>query len=200
MLHAVVAAGADAAYLGMGELNARRSADNFDEATFVEACDYAHLRGARLYVAMNTIVLPDEMPRAVKLARQCFASGADAFIVQDLGLAVALSRQLPGARLHASTQMSIHSKDGISALADLGFARVTLARELSLGEIESLCDHAAGLGLEVETFAHGALCVCYSGQCLMSSMIGGAPQTVGFAPRRAAFPTGWSTCATSSGS
>lgn len=188
MLHAVVAAGADAAYLGMGELNARRSADNFDEATFVEACDYAHLRGARLYVAMNTIVLPDEMPRAVKLARQCFASGADAFIVQDLGLAVALSRQLPGARLHASTQMSIHSKDGISALADLGFARVTLARELSLGEIESLCDHAAGLGLEVETFAHGALCVCYSGQCLMSSMIGGRSANRGLCAQACRLP------------
>lgn len=188
MLHAVVAAGADAAYLGMGELNARRSADNFDEATFAEACDYAHLRGVRLYVAMNTIVLPDEMPRAVKLARQCFASGADAFIVQDLGLAVALSRQLPGARLHASTQMSIHSKDGISALADLGFARVTLARELSLGEIDSLCDHATGLGMEVETFAHGALCVCYSGQCLMSSMIGGRSANRGLCAQACRLP------------
>lgn len=188
MLHAVVAAGADAAYLGMGELNARRSADNFDEVTFAEACDYAHLRGARLYVAMNTIVLPEEMPRAVKLARQCLSSGADAFIVQDLGLAVALARQLPDARLHASTQMSIHSKDGISALADLGFARVTLARELSLGEIESLCDHAAGLGLEVETFAHGALCVCYSGQCLMSSMIGGRSANRGLCAQACRLP------------
>ena len=100
MLHAVVAAGADAAYLGMGELNARRSAENFDDETFAEACDYAHLRGSRVYVAMNTIVLPEEMPRALKTARRCVDAGADAFIVQDLGFAVALARTLPQAQLH----------------------------------------------------------------------------------------------------
>ncbi len=188
MLHAVVAAGADAAYLGMGELNARRSAENFDDETFAEACDYAHLRGSRVYVAMNTIVLPEEMPRALKTARRCVDAGADAFIVQDLGFAVALARTLPQAQLHASTQMSIHSKDGISALAELGFARVTLARELSLGEIAALCEHAAALGMEVETFAHGALCVCYSGQCLMSSLIGGRSANRGLCAQACRLP------------
>lgn len=188
MLHAVVAAGADAAYLGMGELNARRGADNFDDDAFAEACDYAHLRGVRLYVAMNTIVLPEEMPRALKTARRCLDAGADAFIVQDVGLAVALAQTLPQASLHASTQMSVHSKDGISALAELGFDRVTLARELSLDEIRALCDHAASLGMEVETFAHGALCVCYSGQCLMSSLIGGRSANRGLCAQACRLP------------
>lgn len=188
MLHAVVAAGADAAYLGMGELNARRGADNFDDDAFAEACDYAHLRGVRLYVAMNTIVLPEEMPHALKTARGCLDAGADAFIVQDVGLAVALAQTLPQASLHASTQMSVHSKDGISALAELGFDRVTLARELSLDEIRALCDHAASLGMEVETFAHGALCVCYSGQCLMSSLIGGRSANRGLCAQACRLP------------
>ena len=188
MLHAVISAGADAAYLGMGELNARRGADNFDNATLREACEYAHLRGSRIYVAMNTIVLPEEMAGALKTARACVEAGADAFIVQDLGLALALKREAPSARLHASTQMSIHSRDGIEALAQLGFERVTLARELSLGEIENLCECASALGIEVETFAHGALCVCYSGQCLMSSMIGGRSANRGLCAQACRLP------------
>lgn len=173
MLHAAVSAGADAVYLGMGEFNARRNADNFDIDTLTEACDYAHLRGACVYVALNTIILPGELEAAVALARRCARAGVDAFIVQDVGLLRSLRQAIPDRRLHASTQMSIHDADGVAALAELGISRVTLARELSIDEVATLAAVADACGMEVETFVHGALCVCYSGQCLMSSMIGG---------------------------
>lgn len=172
-LHAAVQAGADAVYLGLDSLNARRGADNFTLETLGQACDYAHLRGVRVYVAMNTVVLQSEFARAMETARQAYRAGADAFIVQDLGLASELVRTLPQARLHISTQMNIHNAAGVQACAELGAARITLARELSLAEVTVLADVARELGMEVETFAHGALCVCYSGQCLMSSLIGG---------------------------
>lgn len=172
-LRAAVSAGADAVYLGLPAFNARRSADNFSLEDFEGACAYAHARGVRIYVTMNTVVLPHEMEEALDLARRAWLAGADAFIVQDLGLAEALRRQLPDARLHCSTQMNIHSAAGIRAAARLGAARVTLARELSLAEIAALAEEARTWGLEVEAFVHGALCVCYSGQCFMSSMIGG---------------------------
>ncbi len=188
MLHAAVAAGADAVYLGMGEFNARRNAGNFDRETFAEACDYAHLRGVRVYVAMNTIILPDELESAGALARQCARLGADGFIVQDIGLLGALRRALPSVPIHASTQMSIHSAEGVMALAELGVSRVTLARELSLEEIESLAAVARACDVEVEVFAHGALCVCYSGQCLMSSMIGGRSANRGLCAQACRLP------------
>lgn len=188
MLHAAVDAGADAVYLGMGEFNARRNADNFDIDTLADACDYAHLRGARIYVAMNTIILPKELGSAVDLAKKCHAAGADAFIIQDLGLLAAVKRALPTARIHASTQMNIHSAAGIYALAELEIARITLARELSLGEIAHLCEVAAESDIEIETFAHGALCVCYSGQCLMSSMIGGRSANRGLCAQACRLP------------
>ncbi len=188
MLHAAVAAGADAVYLGMGEFNARRNADNFDEHTLAEACDYAHLRGVRIYVAMNTIVLPGELESAVDQAKLCWRIGADAFIVQDIGLLTAIRKALPDAPIHISTQMSIHSQDGILAAAALGAKRVTLARELSLEEISHLHGIAHPLGMELEAFAHGALCVCYSGQCLMSSMIGGRSANRGLCAQACRLP------------
>ncbi len=188
MLHAAASAGADAVYLGMGSFNARRNADNFDYATFEAACDYAHLRGINIYVAMNTIILPHELDEAVSCAKQCHRLGADAFIVQDVGLLSALQRAIPGVRIHASTQMSIHNADGILACAQLGCSRVTLARELSLPEISHLCDVATQVGVEVETFAHGALCVCYSGQCLMSSLIGGRSANRGLCAQACRLP------------
>lgn len=172
-LYAAVSAGADAVYLGMGAFNARRNAENFTEENIEQVCDYAHLRGVKVYVAMNTIVLPEEMDAALTCAAHAFNAGADAFIVQDIGLMLALRRKIPDARLHASTQMNIHSASGIEAVHELGVSRVTLARELSLGEIEYLAACASNLGMQVETFVHGALCVSYSGQCFMSSMIGG---------------------------
>ncbi len=187
-LHAAVRGGADAVYLGLDSFNARRGADNFTLDTFAEACEYAHLRGVRVYVTLNTAVLPSELDRALETARQAYRSGADAFIVQDIGVASELSRALPEARLHVSTQMNTHNAAGIHAAARLGARRVTLARELSVAEIEHLARVAAELDMEVETFAHGALCVCYSGQCFMSSLIGGRSANRGLCAQACRLP------------
>lgn len=172
-LHAAVKAGADAVYLGAGHFNARRGADNFSLENLAEACDYAHLRGVKIYLTLNTVVLPSELPDALELARQAYRCGVDAFIVQDIGISIELSRIMPGVEVHVSTQMNIHDEDGLRAAAALGATRVTLARELSLPEIARLHELAEELGIELESFAHGALCVCYSGQCFMSSLVGG---------------------------
>lgn len=187
-LHAAVSAGADAVYLGMESFNARRGADNFTAETLAEACAYAHLRGARVYVTMNIAVLPDEVRAALDAACRAYRAGVDAFIVQDIGLAAALREMLPQARLHISTQMNTHNIAGIEAAARLGASRVTLARELSLGEIELLSSEARASGMEVETFAHGALCVCYSGQCFMSSLIGGRSANRGMCAQACRLP------------
>lgn len=172
-LHAAVRAGADAVYLGLEQFNARRGADNFTLETLREACRYAHTRGVSIYITLNTVALPSEIGAVMECARQAWRAGADAFIVQDIGIAHELSRTLPQAEIHASTQMNIHSAQGVEMAAQLGCSRVTLARELSVEEVAHLCAVASDLGMEVEIFGHGALCVCYSGQCLMSSMIGG---------------------------
>lgn len=172
-LHAAVKAGADAVYLGAGHFNARRGADNFSLENLAEACDYAHLRGVKIYLTLNTVVLPSELPDALELARQAYRCGVDAFIVQDIGISIELSRIMPDAEVHVSTQMNIHDEDGLRAAAALGATRVTLARELSLAEIARLHELAEELGVELESFAHGALCICYSGQCFMSSLVGG---------------------------
>lgn len=187
-LRAAVSAGADAVYLGLESFNARRGADNFTVRTFEEACAYAHLRGVRVYVTMNTAVLPAEVDEALECARQAYRAGADAFIVQDIGLASEISRTLPEARLHISTQMNTHNEAGLRAAARLGASRVTLARELSLEEIAHLSEVAASLGMEVEAFAHGALCVCYSGQCFMSSLIGGRSANRGMCAQACRLP------------
>lgn len=172
-LHAAVKAGADAVYLGAGHFNARRGADNFSLENLAEACDYAHLRGVKIYLTLNTVVLPSELPDALELARQAYRCGVDAFIVHDIGISIELSRIMPDVEVHVSTQMNIHDEDGLRAAAALGATRVTLARELSLAEIARLHELAEELGVELESFAHGALCICYSGQCFMSSLVGG---------------------------
>lgn len=172
-LHAAVKAGADAVYLGARHFNARRGADNFSLENLAEACDYAHLRGVKIYLTLNTVVLPSELPDALELARQAYRCGVDAFIVQDIGISIELSRIMPDVEVHVSTQMNIHDEDGLRAAAALGATRVTLARELSLAEIARLHELAEELGVELESFAHGALCICYSGQCFMSSLVGG---------------------------
>ena len=172
-LCAAVSAGANAVYLGLDSFNARRGADNFTMKTLRAACDYAHLRNVKVYLTFNTIIFPEEVARAMETMRQAYRAGVDAFIVQDIGIASELKRTLPAARLHISTQMNTHSLAGIHAAHSLGASRVTLAREMSLEQIELLSAEAQSLGMEVEVFGHGALCVCYSGQCYMSSMIGG---------------------------
>lgn len=187
-LHAAVAGGADAVYLGLETFNARRGADNFTLETLREACDFAHLRGVSVYVTMNTIILPDEVGEALECVRQAYRAGADGFIVQDIGLAAEISRTLPEASLHLSTQMNTHNLAGVRAAARLGAERITLAREVSLDEIALLCAAAAEEGMEVEVFAHGALCVCYSGQCFMSSMIGGRSANRGMCAQACRLP------------
>ena len=137
---------------------------------------------------MNTIILPDEVGEALECVRQAYRAGADGFIVQDIGLAAEISRTLPEASLHLSTQMSTHNLAGVRAAARLGAERITLAREMSLDEIALLCAAAAEEGMEVEVFAHGALCVCYSGQCFMSSMIGGRSANRGMCAQACRLP------------
>ena len=187
-LHAAVCAGADAVYLGLDEFNARRNAGNFSLDALERACDYAHLRNVAIYVTLNIEILPSELERAVECARNAYLAGADAFIVQDVGLAAELQRVLPEAELHISTQMNIHNAAGIVAAARMGAARVTLARELSLAEIADLAALAGEFGMEIECFAHGALCICYSGQCLMSSMIGGRSANRGLCAQACRLP------------
>ncbi|MDO4443772.1 MAG: DUF3656 domain-containing protein [Slackia sp.] len=187
-LHAAVQAGADAVYLGCEDFNARRGADNFTLDNIGEACDYAHLRGVNIYMTVNIAVMPDESSRALELVRQAWRRGVDAFIVQDVGLAREIRRVLPQARLHISTQMNTHNADGVRAVAALGAARVTLARELTLSEVAEASAVAHECGMTAECFGHGALCVCYSGQCFMSSLIGGRSANRGMCAQACRLP------------
>jgi len=168
-----VAAGADAVYLGVEGFNARRGAKNFTVETLAEACRFAHLRGTKVYLTTNIVILPSEEPVVLGLIEKAWSAGIDAVIVQDLGLMRLLARELPGIRMHISTQVNAHSSDTVRALASLGASRITFSRELSLAEIRSLTSVAHEAGVETEAFVHGAICVCYSGQCLLSSMAGG---------------------------
>lgn len=170
-LFAALANGADAVYLGVGDMNARRGAENFTVATLPDACRQAHLAGGRVYLTANIVVLPHEMTRALALAADAWEAGIDALIVQDLGFMDLLSRELPDIRVHASTQVNAHNSAMLDVLAGLDCRRVTLAREAPLADIARFS--ARPDGLEIEAFVHGSLCYCYSGQCLMSSMVGG---------------------------
>lgn len=168
-LRAAVCNGADAVYLGADTFNARINARNFSAADLQEAVVYCHVRGVKVHLTLNTLVLDREMPRAAELIRLATSCGVDAFIVQDLGV-VSLCRQLaPDVPIHASTQMSIHSLEGVMEAAALGCSRVVLARELPAEEIAHICKRSP---VEIEVFVHGALCMCYSGQCYLSSVIG----------------------------
>jgi putative protease len=167
-LIAAINNGADAVYLGLPDLNARRGAANFDLESLAEGVRFAHLRRGRVYLTANVVVLPQELQGALTMVEQAWGAGVDAVIVQDLGLLRAIRQSLPEVRIHASTQIDIMNPDGVLALAEAGASRVTLARELTIDGIAA----CATAGVEVETFVHGALCYCYSGQCLMSSLIG----------------------------
>ncbi len=169
-LNAAVAAGADAVYCGFGHhFNARRGATSFDDETFAHACRVAHLAGTRVYVTTNVVVKADEMQRVLALVRRVWLLGADAFIVQDWGLADEIARWWPQIEVHVSTQANVHDSRGVAWCRDtFGVARVTLSRELSLPEIGRIAQE----GVELEGFGHGALCFSYSGICLMSAMAG----------------------------
>lgn len=168
-LRAAVANGADAVYLGCGGFNARRLAKNFTEAELASVCDFCHRRGVKVYVTVNTLVTDRETEKLEVLAREISRAGADAVIVADLGVARLFREVAPDVALHASTQMTVHNIEGVKALASLGFSRVVLARELSRGEIRAICKASP---VELEVFVHGALCMCWSGQCEMSAVIG----------------------------
>ncbi len=169
--NAALAAGADAIYCGLGnDFNARRGAKNFDDESFSAACRRAHLAGARVYVTVNVAVSTEELPRVLKLVRCAWELGADAFIIQDWGLMAEVRRRWPEVETHVSTQANVHDARGVAWCRDVwGVDRVTLSRELSLAEISRIAEE----GVELECFGHGALCFCYSGVCLMSSMNGG---------------------------
>ncbi|MDY4431370.1 U32 family peptidase [Evtepia sp.] len=169
-LTAAVQAGADAVYLGCGPLNARRNAKNFSLEDLARGVEYCHLRGTKVYLTLNTLLSDRELPLAAETAAFASHAGVDAILVQDLGVARLLRDTVPDVDLHASTQMTVHDLDGIKACADLGMTRVVLSRELSRSAIENLC---AKSPVEIEIFVHGALCMCYSGQCFLSAVLGG---------------------------
>ena len=169
-LRAAVQNGANAVYLGVGNLNARQSAKNFTPQTLVDAVKYCHVRGVEVHLTLNTLVSDREMKEAAELIRHAAQNNIDAFIVQDLGV-VQLCRQIaPHIPIHGSTQMTVHSLPGVQLCAAMGLKRVVLSRELSREEIRYIC---ANSPIEIEVFVHGALCMCYSGQCYLSSAIGG---------------------------
>ena len=172
MLLAAVRSGADAVYLGAGDFNARRSAANFDEQQLKNAIKYCRQRGVKAYLTLNILIRDDEMSAAIDLARKAYLYGIDGIIVQDIGLAAVIKKAAPGLPLHASTQMSVHTPSALSLLKEMGFCRVVAAREMTARELECLCREATRLDMEVEVFVHGALCMCVSGQCVLSSMLG----------------------------
>lgn len=167
---AAVENGADAVYVGGKLFNARQYASNFDEEKIKEVIHYAHVRDVNVYQTMNILISDSEMREALKALERSYLAGIDGVIVQDIGLASLIRKLYPDLALHASTQMTVYNLQGVKLLEELGFKRVVLARELSLEEIQYITENTS---LEVEVFVHGALCVCYSGQCLMSSIIGG---------------------------
>lgn len=185
---AAVQSGADAVYLGYGNFNARRNAKNFSREEAAAAVSYCHLRGAKVYVTMNTLLTDRELPSAAKVAADASDLGADALLVQDLGVARMLRQTVPDLPLHASTQMSLHSLDGVKMAADLGLKRVVLSRELSRQAIEYICTHSP---IEIEVFVHGAMCMCYSGQCFFSSIIGGRSGNRGLCAQPCRLCYGW---------
>ncbi len=168
-LIAAVQAGADAVYMGFGAFNARRSAKNFTDEEFASAVSYCHLRGVRVFLTLNTLLTDRELVQAADALKKASAMGVDAILVQDWGLLALAREMVPDVPLHASTQMSLFTLGGANEAAALGMERVVLARELSRHEVREIC---AGCPAEIEVFVHGALCMCYSGQCEMSAVVG----------------------------
>ena len=168
-LRAAVLSGADAVYFGLGNFNARRNAQNFTDEEAKEAIEYCHSRGVKVHITLNTLIKDTEIKDAVEAVKHICSIGADAVIVQDLGLAKIIKTVCPDMEMHASTQMSVGTLEGLYELKSLGFTRAVLPRELSYEEIKCLCEHSP---IDLEVFVHGALCMCVSGQCLMSAVLG----------------------------
>lgn len=168
-IYAAVRSGADAVYLGAKDFSARASAHNFEIDELRDAVKYCHRYSVSVYLALNTVIFDDEIDDALELVKEAAKCDIDALITQDIGLAQAVKKVVPTLKLHASTQMSVHSLSGAQALKELGFSRVVLAREMTKSEIKYIADNC---DIELEVFVHGALCMCVSGQCYMSAMLG----------------------------
>ena len=168
-LKAAVLSGANAVYFGLSDFNARRNAQNFTDEQIENAIKYCHSRGVKVHITLNTLIKDGELNKVFDAIRKIAEFGADAVIVQDLSVAKAVREICPELPMHASTQMSVGTLDGLYELKELGFSRAVLPRELSFSEIEYLCKHSP---IELEIFIHGALCMCVSGQCLMSAVLG----------------------------
>jgi len=171
--HAAIAAGADAVYLAGIEFGARKFARNFSSTEIEDAVRYAHARGVRVYVTVNTLMHDAELSGVAEYLVRLWSIGVDAVLVQDIGVASLAREIVPDLPLHASTQLTIHSVDGVLWAAEQRFSRVVLARELPLSEVRAIARAIEPRGIGLEVFVHGALCYCYSGQCLLSSVIGG---------------------------
>ena len=169
-LYAAINKGADAIYLGGNKFSARAYASNFDNDNMIKAIDYAHSYNIKVYVTLNTILKENEIEEAVKYVGFLYEIGVDALIIQDVGLLKRIREEFKDFELHASTQLTVHNGEAALYFKDKGFHRIVLSRELSLDEIRYI---SKDLAIETEMFVHGALCISYSGQCLMSSIIGG---------------------------
>lgn len=169
-LSAAVNYGADAVYIGGARFSARKNAQNFSDEELLHAVDFCHTRGVKIYVCCNTLMKETELSDAMGFIWYLYAIGVDALIIQDLGLLSRVRQELPDMPVHASTQMTVTNSQGVNLLANLGVKRVVLAREVTKTELASICKHTQA---ELEYFVHGALCISYSGQCLMSSLLGG---------------------------
>ena len=168
-LVAAVQNGADAVYLGYGSFNARMNAKNFTSEQLRQSVSYCHIRGVKVYLTLNTLVLDRELKAAAQVVLDAKNAGVDAILVQDLGVLQMVRQVAPDMPIHASTQMSVHNLEGVLKAAEMGISRVVLARELSRSQIAAICQASP---IELEVFVHGALCMCHSGQCYMSAMIG----------------------------
>jgi len=187
-LRAAVQNGADAVYMGGPFFNARIKAENFTRENIGDAIEYAHMRDVKAYVAVNTLIKDSELARGLEYVNFLYESGADAVILQDMGLARLARKYLPEMKLHLSTQATVAGAGAVKTVKALGFSRIVPSREMSLDEIRAFAEachaeeacseingaEAAAGACEVEVFVHGALCMCYSGQCQMSRIIGGA--------------------------
>ncbi|MBW9148237.1 DUF3656 domain-containing protein [Clostridium sp. CM028] len=169
-VYAAVQMRADAVYIGGSKFSARAYAFNFDNENLARAVDYCHIYGVKVYVTLNTLLKDNELKEIMEYVGFLYSVGVDALIVQDTGLIYLIRNNFPDFELHASTQMTIHNGEAALFLKEMGFTRIVLSRELSLKEIDYISNT---LKVETEVFVHGALCICYSGQCLMSSIIGG---------------------------
>ena len=185
---AAVQNGADAVYFGYGDFNARRGAKNFTREEAAAAVSYCRLRGCKVNLTLNTLLTDRELPGAAEVAAHASGIGVDAVIVQDLGAARMLRQSAPDLPIHGSTQMSVHSLDGVKLCADLGMDRVVLGRELGRDQIAYICQHSP---IEIEVFGHGALCMCWSGQCFFSSVIGGRSGNRGMCAQPCRLSYGW---------